>query len=72
MQCSFYYRRVYLGCSGVTWPDSVPVLTLIMLAFSADSVSLRVGFDITSSFDSNDSLEAIDPEFSLEGLPKKT
>lgn len=43
-----------------------------MLAFSADSVSLRVGFDITSSFDSNDSLEAIDPEFSLEGLPKKT
>lgn len=50
---------VYLGASGVTWLDSVPVLLLVTLVVSADSVSLRVGLD------SSDSLEARDPEFSL-------
>lgn len=68
--CAFQYRWVYLGCSGVTRPDSVSVLLLIILAFSVDSVSLRVGFDQMSSFDSNDSLEAIDPEFSFDWLSK--
>lgn len=33
-------------------------------------MSLRVGLKEASSLDSNDSLEAIDPEFSLESLQK--
>lgn len=41
-----------------------------MLKFSADSVSLRVSLKEASSFDSNDSLEATDPECSLESLRK--
>lgn len=60
-----------LGSSGVTHPDSVAVLLLIMLPLSADSVSLRVGLAQFSSFDSNDSREARDPEFSLESLPDR-
>lgn len=58
-----------LCSSGVTQPDSVAVLLLIMLPFSADSVSLCVGLAQFSSFNSNDSREARDPEFSLESLP---
>lgn len=59
---------VYLGWSGLPQSDSVPVRLLIILAFSTDSVSLRVGFGRTSSFNSDDPLEAIDPEFTLESL----
>lgn len=56
--------------SGVAQPDSVAVLLLIMLP-SADSVSLRVALDQFSFFNSNDSREAKDPEFSLELLPDR-
>lgn len=66
-----YYSWFYLARSGVTCPDSVSVLLLLKLAFSADSVSLYAGFDETSSFDSYDSLEAIDPEFSPKWLWRK-
>lgn len=57
-----------LCSSGVTQPDSVAVLLLIMLPVSADSVSLRGALD---QFDSNDSREARDPEFPLESLPDR-
>lgn len=59
---------VYRCCSGVTQPDSVPVLLLIMLPFSADSVSLCEGLAHLSSLDSSDSWEARHPEFSLKLL----
>lgn len=49
---------------------SFSVLLLLILAFPTESVSLR-GFDPTSCFDSNDSLEATDPEFSLDSLTEK-
>ena len=41
---------------------------LLILASSADSVSLRVGLKQTSSFDSSDSLEATEPELLLKCL----
>lgn len=62
-QCSCGW--VHLGCSGVPQPDSVSVLLLIILAFSADSVSLSVAFN------SCESLQETDPEFSLESLSKE-
>lgn len=47
-------------------PDSVPVLLLMTLLLSADSVSLRGGLAQLPSFDSKDSRET--REFSLESL----
>lgn len=58
----------YRCCSGVTQPDSVPVLLLVMLPFSTDSVSLCEGLAQLSSFDSTDSWKARRPEFSLKLL----
>lgn len=62
--------RINFCSSGVAQPDSVAVLLLIMLP-SADSVSLRVALSQFSFFNSNDSREAKDPEFSLESLPDR-
>lgn len=61
---------INLCSSGVVELDSVAVLLLIMLPF-ADSVSLRVALGQFSFFNSNDSREAKDPEFSLESLPDR-
>lgn len=58
-----------LCSSGVPQPDPAAVLLLMTLPLSADSVSLGVGLLHLSSFSSNDSRDARDPEFSLESLP---